>query len=221
MKVGTDGVLLGAVATHDLVHTILDIGTGSGLIAMMLAQKYPTSVVHGIDISTEAAELAHKNFSACPFSARLQVFHSGITELAEANHHRYDLIVSNPPFFTGGNFSPDEQKNVMRQTFKLSHQDLLRSVHKLLNPGGSFWVILPHLEGLRFIEMAMFYGLNQQTIVKVHSRPSKPIERLILQFARNKGAVTESTLFIHEDQENSYSSDYIALTKDYYPFLED
>lgn len=221
MKVGTDGVLLGAVAHHPQPKTILDIGTGSGLIAMMVAQSHSQAEIHAIDISQDAIDLARTNFENSPFKTRLKAFAIGVSDFAETRPTAYDLIVSNPPFFSGGNFSPSAYKNLMRQTFQLSHQDLLRSVHKLLGADGVFWVILPHLEGLRFVEMARFYNLQHNTTVKVISRADKPIERLILKFSHQKETFYEDTLYIHLSENNEYSPDYIAKTKNFYPFMPD
>lgn len=221
MKVGTDGVLLGAVACHPQPKNILDIGTGCGLIAMMVAQSHSLAVVDAIDISLDAIELAQTNFENSPFNTRLNAFAVGISTFAETSTTSYDLIVSNPPFFTGGNFSPSAYRNLMRQTFQLSHQDLLRSVHKLLGTDGVFWVILPHLEGLRFVEMARFYNLQHNATVKVISKAGKPIERLILKFSHHNTPLNEDTLYIHQAANNAYSPEYIAKTKNFYPFMAD
>ena len=168
MKVGTDGVLLGAWASVNFAKEILDIGTGTGVIAMMLAQRTGSAAVHAVEIDELAFLQAAENFKNAPWADRLRCFHMSIQDFASATEQRYDLIVSNPPFFTGGTLSDNSDKVSVRHTIKLPHGDLLLSVRQLLKKNGKFCVVLPYLEGLRFKEMAQTSGLfcNKATGVK-------------------------------------------------------
>ncbi|MBK8669193.1 MAG: methyltransferase [Saprospiraceae bacterium] len=157
MKVNTDGVLLGAWSDISTKKNVLDIGTGTGVIAIMVAQKNEEIIAHGLEIDEIAYKQARLNMEQSPFSQRLEAIYDSLQNYCEITTHKYDLIISNPPFFSGGTFSLNENKKNVRHTIKLSHTDLLRSVKKLLTPDGHFDLILPYIEGLRFIEMAELY----------------------------------------------------------------
>ncbi len=178
MKVGTDGILLGAWAPTENVSTILDIGAGTGLIAIMLAQRTEQAIIHAVEVEEAAHHQAEHNIAACPWSERLLSFHNAIQDydLPNAMPLGYDLIVSNPPFFSGGTFSFNQDRNSVRHTVKLPHSDLLRAVRRLLHENGKFCTILPLLEGLRFQELAESYNLYCTQQVEVKPRPSKPTE---------------------------------------------
>ena len=154
MKVGTDGILLGAWASVDGVKKALDIGTGSGVIAIMLAQRCKEAEVHAVEVNEAACTQANENMTASPFADRLQAINESIQDYARLTNDTYDLIISNPPFFSGGVFSDNETRAEVRHTIKLPHGDLLVAARNLLEPNGRFCVILPYLEGLRLKERA-------------------------------------------------------------------
>lgn len=217
MKVGTDGVLLGAWADVNESKNILDVGTGSGLIALMLAQRNVDANVVAIDIDQNAALQATQNFEQSTFSNRLTAKLVSLQDFEENN--TFDLIVSNPPFFTGGTFSGSTDRDSVRHTIKLSHSDLLRSVKKLLSADGKFCVVLPLIEGLRFIEMAATYSLSCTRMLEVYPREGKPIERMLLQFEKLVKPVEKKTLYLYQTEGKSMSEwteDYKELTKDFY-----
>ena len=219
MKVGTDGVLLGAWADTEGTHSILDIGTGTGVIAIMLAQKTePKEVaVHAVEIDDAAVEQAKENMSATPFAARLAVFHDSVQEFAKKNTIKYDLIVSNPPFFTGGTLSSSGDKTNVRHTVKLPHGDLLNATRELLHKNGRFCVILPLIEGLRFIEIARTYGFYLTRRSDVRPKQDKNIERLLLQFELSNRTFSHDELIIQNSRdERDYTEGYRELTKDFY-----
>jgi tRNA1Val (adenine37-N6)-methyltransferase len=216
MKVGTDGVLLGAWADIDDAATILDIGTGSGLIAIMLAQRSNGAAVHGIEIDEASCEQAVENMQACPWADRLSAFHSPVQGFKPEQLGTYDLIVSNPPFFTGGNLSYSEDRNTVRHTVKLSHQDLLSAVRRLLSEKGKFCLILPYIEGLRFCELAATYHLYCNRMTEVHPKAGKPIERLLLQLEKTKKDRKVDQLIIQHEQRNDWTAAYKKLTKAFY-----
>jgi tRNA1Val (adenine37-N6)-methyltransferase len=219
MKVGTDGVLLGAWANTEGVNSILDIGTGTGVIAIMLAQKTAAKdvLVHAVEIDEVAVEQARNNMSDSPFAVQLAVFHDSIQEFAKKQTQKYDLIVSNPPFFTGGTLSSNGDKTNVRHTVKLPHGDLLNATRELLNKKGRFCVILPLIEGLRFIEIARTYGFYLTSRADVRPKQDKGIERLLLQFELSNRTFAHEELVIQNSRdERDYTEGYRELTKDFY-----
>ncbi len=220
MKVGLDGVLLGAWADVSEAKTILDIGSGTGVIAIMMAQRTANTdnnaQVHAVEIDDAAFLQSKENMESCPFSERLHVYHESIQEFAKSHDSTYDLIVSNPPFFTGGTFSSNQDKANVRHTVKLPHSDLLNATRQLLNKNGRFCVILPLIEGLRFMEVALTYGFYCTKRMEVHTLLNKPIERLLLQFeCENKPMLNEEIVVHNSDTRNDYTNDYKDLTKDF------
>ncbi|MFK7810807.1 MAG: tRNA1(Val) (adenine(37)-N6)-methyltransferase, partial [Saprospiraceae bacterium] len=214
MKVGTDGILLGAwVDTTDAKH-ILDIGTGTGMIAVMCAQKNKKAKVDAVDIEEAAYKLASLNTKACEWSERLGVFHGSIQEFSKVRDIKYDLIVSNPPFFTGGTFSQNSDRNHMRHTIKLPNGELLQAVRRLLIRDGRFCVILPYLEGLRFKEQAEQYGFFCTRKTAVRPTPNKEIERLLLEFRFIDNPTQEEELIV--ENNNMYTDAFVCLTKAFY-----
>jgi len=216
MMVGTDGVLLGAWADTTGATKVLDIGTGTGLIALMLAQRLPKAEIHAVEISKEATALAEKNIATSPWKKRMKVFNMPVQEFAKFTDHQYDLIISNPPFFSGGTFSKSADKTVARHTVRLPNGDLLNAVRRVLSKSGRFVVILPYLEGLRFEEMARQYHFYLTKKVEVLPNAGKPVERLLLEFAYEEAETVEETLVIETDVRHKYTEEYTALTKDFY-----
>lgn len=219
MKVGTDGVLLGAWADVADAKTALDIGTGTGVIAIMLGQRTDDMTIHAVEIEGDACEQAQENMANAPWADRLKVFHTSIQDHAKSFPDKYDLIVSNPPFFTGGTFSNNQDKNSVRHTIKLPHGDLLSAVRTLLSPQGRFAIILPYIEGLRFQELAKTYHLYMTKVLEVKPKEDKPVERLLMQFEREKKPLEQEELIIQRDGANEWTGDYIALTGDFYLYM--
>jgi len=216
MKVGTDGVLLGAWVELNGAKKILDIGTGTGLIAIMAAQRNPEAEVHGVEIDHVACEQAATNMAASPFAERLKSIEQPIQDYAKLTRESYDLIVSNPPFFSGGTFSANQNKNDVRHTVKLPNGDLLQAARKLLTKDGKFAVILPYIEGLRFQELAARYHLYCTKITEVFPTKSKPVERLLLQFEQEPKPLKKDSLIIQAGGRNEFTAEYIELTQDFY-----
>jgi tRNA1Val (adenine37-N6)-methyltransferase len=219
MKIGTDGVLLGAWVDVSNVANILDIGTGTGVIAIMLAQRSAGAHVDGVEIDADAAIQAKENMDRSPFAARLSVAHGSIQDFAKTAEYKYDLIVSNPPFFTGGTFSANQDKNNVRHTVKLPHGDLLLATHRLLNPKGRFCVVLPFLEGLRFCEIARSYHFYCTKMTEVLPKKDKGVERLLLQFELDEKETIKDELVIQHDKRNDFTNEYQALCKEFYTIL--
>ena len=220
MKVGTDGVLLGAWADVSRAKKILDIGTGTGVIAVMLAQRSSNTEgvkIHAVEIDEAAVGQARENMKASPFAERLAAFHTSIQDFALKTPEKYDLIVSNPPFFTGGTLNINGDKTNVRHTVKLSHGDLLHTTRQLLAPEGQFCVILPLIEGLRFVEIAASYGLFNTVKTAVKSKKEKHTERLLLAFEHQpKPIQTLELIILNSTNERDYSEEYKALTKEFY-----
>lgn len=217
MKVGTDGVLLGAWADVTGVDSILDIGAGTGVIAIMLAQRTTAAQIHAVEIDEEACAQAVENMENSPWSDRLSCFKTSIQDFAKEANRDYDLIVSNPPFFSGGTFSKSQDKTSVRHTVKLPHGDLLLAVRSLLSPAGRFCTILPHIEGLRFKEMASNYGIFCTKLVEVLPKEGKPIERLLLRFELQGNALEKQQMVLfNSDVPNDRREEYDALTSTFY-----
>jgi tRNA1Val (adenine37-N6)-methyltransferase len=217
MKVGTDGVLLGAWAPVPDAGSALDIGTGTGVIAIMLAQRSTQTTIHAVEIDSDAYQQTCGNILRSPWQHRLQAFHLSVQEFAKNSPVNYDLIVSNPPFFSGGTLSGSQDKASVRHTVKLPHGDLLSAARTLLAADGKFCVILPKMEGLRFREIANSYHLYCTRVTEVISRPGKPVERLLLMFEKKVRPLEKDQLIIHgEAQDEEWSADYRQLTGDFY-----
>lgn len=216
MKVGTDGVLLGAWSDVTGVSSALDIGAGCGVIAIMLGQRAEAARVDAVEIDRMAYEQALENAGRAPWADRLQVYHTSIQSFAESHGGHYDLIVSNPPFFTGGTFSSNQDRNSVRHTTKLPHGDLLAAARTLLTPRGRFCVVLPLIEGLRFQEMAASYHLYCNRMTEVKPRPGRPVERLLLQFGRSEGKLETDGLVIQEECSDEWTEAYKELTRAFY-----
>lgn len=216
MKIGTDGVLLGAWASIEDAKEIIDIGTGNGVIALMLAQRAQDAEVHAVEIDEMSYLQAEENFSKSKWSDRMRSFHMSIQDFAAATEQKYDLIVSNPPFFTGGTLSGNSDKVSVRHTIKLPHGDLLISVRQLLRKSGKFCVILPYLEGLRFKEMAQTSGLfcNKATGVKPNALRS--VERLLLEFSYVPGQYVYNELSLAKPDSLEWTNEYKNLTNAFY-----
>jgi tRNA1Val (adenine37-N6)-methyltransferase len=212
-KVGTDGVLLGAVADVSDVSHILDIGTGTGLVALLLAQRCNASIV-AIEPDKESFEQASNNIEKSNWASRIKVINDSLQSFYPEKE--FDLVVSNPPYFSDSLKNPDEVKAFARHNDSLTNEDLLKGVSRLLSPSGRFQVIMPYVEGNIFIADAQDYGLYCNKILKIKPLPTSQIRRMILTFSHNKRKATEQFLTIEHGKRHEFTSDYINLTKDFY-----
>lgn len=220
MKVNTDGIMLGAWTDVNDANSALDIGSGTGVIALMLAQKNENLIIDAVDIDKNAFIQSRDNFLLNHLEKRIFAHHADFLEFQQQKDKKYDVIVSNPPFFSGGTFSFNENKASVRHTIKLGHGNLLLGVKKLLSKEGRFFVILPYLEGIRFIEMAEKYGLFLSCLTEVYSRENKPVERLLMCFSSKKEIQPlKDKLKILKNESEMYSDEFIQLTKDLYLFM--
>lgn len=211
-KVGTDGVLLGAWANFSDSKTILDIGTGTGLIALMAAQKSNAEIT-GLDDDPQAIEISKLNFMNSPWKSRLTA-----TCCALQNYEPgllFDHIVSNPPFFVNSLKSPDSRRNIQRHTDSLPHEILILAQKKFLKPDGKFSVILPEVEAQHFRLGATSAGLYLNRIKKVYPKPGGPCTRLLMEFGFSSNTCITDELIIQYNH-NEYTPDYRSLTADFY-----
>jgi len=215
MKVGTDAVLLGSWVNASNAKTILDIGTGTGIIALMLAQK-SGGHIDAIDIDTNAFIQATENVNDCNWKDRIHIHHISLQQFTKENDHKYDLIVSNPPYFVDSSKASEESRTNARHTDQLPFDELLNGVLKLLNPAGKFYVILPTKESEVFRDMAEEHKLFLTKITRVITRADKPEKRLLMRFEFIRRTFSEDSITIEEDERHSYTEQYKELTKDYY-----
>lgn len=215
MKVGTDGVLLGAWAKHISPQTILDIGTGSGLIALMLAQRYSIALITGIDIEDSAIEQANENFNNSSWADRLTTHK---VDLAQLQSDSFDLIVSNPPFFNGTYFSGNTQRDTARQNDSLPPALLFQKVAELLSADGHFCCIIPTEHKAAYLSAATQAGLFLNNELRVKGNPNKPYKRELMQFSKIQSELISDSLIIETDKRHEYTPQYLTLVKDFYLF---
>ena len=212
MKVGTDGVLLGAWADC-LGKDILDIGTGTGLISMMLAQRFPQSQIDAIEIDENAYYQAKENFENAPFHNRLSIYFTSLQ--AYKTDKKYDLIVSNPPFFTVNDLNEFDARKQARQEETLTFSDLLKKTALLLNKDGLASFIIPYDRMLEFCEIAAENALKVSKTTQIKGNETSPVKRVLLEFSFQEKERKENLLTI-EVERHRYTEDYINLTKDFY-----
>lgn len=212
-KVGTDGVLLGAYANVTGVRKILDIGTGTGLIAIMLAQRCNAEIV-AIEPDHESYIQSMKNVAQCRWKGRIKVENTTLQDFTYAG--KFDLIVTNPPYFSDSLKNPDARKSSARHNDSLTNDDLLKIVSGYLEDNGRFQLILPYTEGNILIAGSHEYGFYCSDILKIRPMVSSGIRRMILTFSRMRGKTSESFLTIEQGSRHEFTQDYIDLTKEFY-----
>ncbi len=213
-KVGTDGVLLGAIAEVSNVKRILDIGTGTGLISIMLAQRSDSQIV-SIEPDEESFKQASDNVSRCRWNRRILVINTDLQNYFPGSE-KFDLVITNPPYFNDSLKNPDPRKSLARHNDSLSSDELLTGVSRLLENNGRLQLILPYVEGNVFIADARKYGLYCNSILKIRPLPTSNIKRLILAFSNQRLKPTEKFLTIEHGERHDFTEEYINLTKDYY-----
>lgn len=203
MKVGTDGVLLGAWANGG--KRVLDAGTGTGIIALMMAQRYPNAVVTAIDIDEGAVKQAQQNVAQSPFAQQITVLRNTLQE----HQGEYDAIISNPPFFIDSLAAPDEQRNVARHTQTLTYTELMQAAWRLLSDEGELSVVVPFDYRKRMEDEAIFVGFFPSKVCAVKTTERKPAKRYLLSFKKHPCRCEQEQLTIGSER-------YQELTKEFY-----
>lgn len=213
-KVGTDGVLLGAAANVSDKHKALDIGTGTGLISLMIAQRCNAEIT-AIESDNESFSEALDNVNKSLWSSRITVINTYLQNYSPVEK-KFDLIVSNPPFFIDSLKNPDRRKSAARHNDSLTSAQLLSGVSRLLESNGIFQVIMPYVEGNMLIAEASEFGLFCSDILKIRPLPASEIRRIILTFSGERKKATEKFLTIERGARHEFTDEYINLTKDFY-----
>lgn len=212
MPVSTDGVLLGAWADIHQTKQLLDIGTGTGLLALMCAQRNPKVQVSALELDEHAYQAAKINFERSPWPHRLELILHNI--LTWQSTIRFDHIICNPPYFNSGEQARNTQRASARHTDNLPHDALLNSCWQLLGESGSASFVLPKFEGEQFISIAKAHGWSLSRYCEVKTTPHKPASRLLFELSKTKAKPVINELVIHD--KDQYSEDFITLTRDFY-----
>lgn len=216
MKVGTDGVLLGAwTAIETSVESILDIGTGTGLLALQMAQRSDAEIIDALEIEANAFEQAVENFENSDWSDRLYCYHASLQEYAEEIDEKYDLIISNPPYFNLTSQEIVNEREIARHHKSLNFEELLKTTSRLLSEKGSCAFIIPYKEEQYFLQLAKKNGLYPNRITRVKGNHTTEIKRSLLQLSQNNKDLKITELSI-ELQRHVYTAEYIDLVKDFY-----
>ena len=216
MKVGTDAVLLGAWSALDhMPNTILDIGSGTGILALIMAQRSTAELIDALEIDADAYEQCVYNFETSDWGDRLFCYHASLDEFVGEIEDTYDLIISNPPFYTDHFKSRNEARNKARFEDALPFEELLTSVSKLLSVTGQLNVIIPFSEEINFISLAKNVDLYPIRILRVRGQEESPVKRSLISFTFQENKIEVSELTI-EITRHHYTQEYINLTKDFY-----
>ena len=221
MKIGTDGVLLGAwTPLINNPYNVLDIGAGTGILSLMLAQRSNAApnnvgIIDAIEIDEDAYEQCVENFEASPWSDKLFCFHAGLDEFVDEPEDEYDLIISNPPFYTDDYKSDNTSRDLARFEDALPFEELIEAAALLLSDNGIFSVIIPFKEEERFVAMCKELDLFPLKITRVKGTPTSEIKRSLLAFCRMEQTPLIDELVIEISRHN-YTSEYIELTKEFY-----
>ena len=216
MKVGTDAVLLGAWSALDhMPNTILDIGSGTGILALIMAQRSTAELIDALEIDSDAYEQCVHNFETSDWGDRLFCYHASLDEFVGEIEDTYDLIISNPPFYTDHFKSRNEARNKARFEDALPFEELLTSASKLLSVTGQLNVIIPFSEEINFISLAKNVDLYPIRILRVRGQEESPVKRSLISFTFQENKIEVSELTI-EITRHHYTHDYINLTKDFY-----
>ncbi|WP_428740686.1 tRNA1(Val) (adenine(37)-N6)-methyltransferase [Tenacibaculum sp.] len=219
MKVGTDAVLLGAWCNlGEFPNMLLDVGSGTGVISLMLAQRSDAMTIDAVEIDENAYEQTVENFEQSDWGDRLFCYNASFVEFAkemEEEEEVYDVIVSNPPFYTDNYETEDKARNKARFTSSLSFEELLKGVSKILSDNGKFSTIIPFKEEGGFVNLAKNFNLQVNRVCRVKGTPTTEIKRSLLELSFVETPIQEEELVI-ETKRHQYTDAYINLTKDFY-----
>ena len=216
MKIGTDSVLLGSWTS--LKHnpfSILDIGAGTGVLSLMMAQRSQAEIIDAIEIDDKAYEQCVDNFEQSNWSDRLFCYHASLDEFTEEIEDKYDLLICNPPFYSEDFKTQNNQRDIARFQEAMPFEHLIESASKLLSKNGNFCVVIPYKEEQKFIELASKKGLFPNTVLRVQGNPYSEIKRSLIEFSFTE-STTDIDILIIETDRHQYTKSYVDLTKDFY-----
>lgn len=216
MKVGTDGVLVGAWAESDNVTEILDIGSGTGLISLMLSQRFPKSAIKGVELDKDAYSESVENVLQSKWADRIQIINGSIQEFAEMQTVLFGLIVSNPPFYQTQYRPVIESRSTARHNDTLPFTDLLESAKRMLADDGRFCVILPADSQSEIEQLCAKMDLCIAKKCNILPTPHKPAKRLMYSIAKQQISTVSETIVVESHGRHQYSEEYKNLTKDFY-----
>jgi tRNA1Val (adenine37-N6)-methyltransferase len=219
MKVGTDSVLLGSWCDPQGCSRILDVGTGTGILALMLAQR-SEAIIDAIDSDPQAAEQAAGNFALSPWKDRLKAEHLDFAGLLAQNRQKYELVVCNPPYFRDSLRPPSPGRSMARHTDTLQAGELIKGTASLLSENGHFCLVFPAEDEDRMREISAANRLFPSRILRVRPVPSKNFSRVLMELSFREEVAAESELVIENGGRHRYSPEYLELTKEYYPERE-
>lgn len=217
MKVGTDSVLLGAwCPIENNPFSVLDIGAGTGILSLMIAQRSNAEQIDALEIDEEAYEQCVENFENSPWGDRLFCFHAGLDEFVDEPEDEYDLIISNPPFYSEDYKTENSQRDLARFQEAMPFDDLVEAADLLLSENGIFAVIIPYKEEEKFIDLCAEVELFPVKVTRIKGTPNTEIKRSLLAFKRYELPVLEADELVIETSRHKYTEEYIDLTKDFY-----
>lgn len=217
MKIGTDSVLLGAWCPLDNnPFSVLDVGAGTGILSLMIAQRSQAEQIDALEIDEEAYEQCVENFENSPWGDRLFCFHAGLDEFVEEPEDEYDLIISNPPFYTEDYKTENSQRDLARFQDAMPFEHLVEAADLLLSENGIFAVIIPYKEEAKFIDLCAEAELYPVKITRIKGTPTTEIKRSLLAFKRYELSTLTAEELVIEMNRHDYTDDYVNLTKDFY-----
>lgn len=214
LKIGTDAFIIGSYTNHLTNKTILDIGTGTGILALMLAQKYPHAKIDAIEIDEHACRDATYNFSRSKWNKNLTCIHNNIAFYSQNCKTQYDIIISNPPFFHNSLLSPNSSVSIAKHSVHLTPSILIECVSKILSKEGVFSVIIPYSDKNTYIELGQNNKLHVIQELKISSFKESLPHRVILIYSRQNNNCIKQQLYIRNEHKE-YSTEYSNLMKDY------
>ena len=216
MKIGTDGVLLGAwTSLEKKPFSVLDIGAGTGVLALMMAQRSFAENIEAIEIDADAYEQCADNFENSPWADRLFCYHASLLEFVEEVDDKFDLIICNPPFYSEDYKTENKSRDLARFNDAMPFEHLIYAITNLLSKDGLFSVIIPIKEESKFVDLATKSGLFPNRKLHVKGNPDSEIKRSLLEFSFTENETITSQLVI-ETERHQYTEEYINLTKDFY-----
>lgn len=215
MRVGTDAVLLGAAVDIIGARNILEIGTGCGIIALMMAQR-SNAMIDAIEIDADSVRQAQENVTASPWQEKIRIIHSSLQEFSRSNTKKYDLVISNPPYFSQSLKSGNERKDISRHDDQLNFKELIIHSKELMTKSGNLWVVLPVKESTDFIDTATKHDLFVNYKLLFIPKKGKAPNRNVLQFTKEKPAGIFENVMVHRNTDGTFSRDFIQFMQDYY-----